>query len=523
MAIDLGEKAQERLKRLRPDDLEQYVDTHTLDLNDLSADPWADYETIAARPQPLEDGDSIKFLIVDVQFLFVTGGVLSLPKVPRAPGFSEFRAQHDVLHTARWDYGVTGGSRDAPDMERLRDKRVAIIGTGATAVQAVPYLARWAKHLYVLQRTPSYTGERAQKETTAEDWAKVTESGKGWQERRQINLDSHWTANPEPAGLVDDGWSHNLGRAGLIGGNGWTVTLETVPQHLQKLLELDTPYAEKLRVRGDEIVKDPKVVEKLMPWYPGWCKRPNFNDDYLQTFNLDNVTLVDTDGKGLKAYTEHGLVVAGGDHAGEELDVDVLVLATGFSVGGSVNPEKRIEASIIGPGGKSLGGVWDAQDGKGPDGERFSTLFGLSRPGFPNLFFCHNSGSATSYNMTSGYDQIAKLLARIVRTAVDQAGGEQTSERLILEPSRSSADKWTDTMVEAASWYTSLMTCTPSYFTSKGAAAVAPPLSPEEQASKARRAVLGKGMNEFKRLTNEYMDRVAEHGLEGWDTREVKA
>ncbi|KXJ85578.1 hypothetical protein Micbo1qcDRAFT_99176, partial [Microdochium bolleyi] len=441
MSAELAEKyAQERLKRLRPDAAEQYTDVRAPDVHDLAADPWVDYETLAARSQPLTDGSSTKFLIVggghsgllyaarlveagfspadvvivdtaggfggtwywnrypglmcdvegycylpmleetgytpkhkysygaeirgqseriaakyglkgmfctkvdsqvwredkgkwqvkmtqslghvrgptkltvDVQFLILTGGVLSVPKVPRAPGFAEFRAKHDIFHTARWNYALTGGSQEVPDMEKLRDKRVAIIGTGATAVQAIPHLAKWAKHLYVVQRTPSYCGPRGQKETTPQDWAEVVASGKGWQQRRFDNLNSHLSADPEPVDLVDDGWSQNQGRAGLIGGAGWAVTPETIPQHVQKLLELDTPHAEKLRARVEETVKDPAVAQKLKAWYPGWCKRPTFNDDYLETFNRDNVTLVDTDGKGIRGYTERGIVVAGGEH-----------------------------------------------------------------------------------------------------------------------------------------------------------------------------------------------------------------
>jgi len=648
MASNLAEKyAQERLKRLRSDGNGQYVNTRSTEINDLSADPWADYEALAAQPQPLKDGGSVRFLIVggghqgicyaarlveagfdpsevvvtdvaggvggtwywnrypglmcdvegycylpfleetdyapkhkysfgaeirgqservvakykfgtmlctqinrqvwredrgrwevtmtqslghvrkptqltvDVQFLIVTGGVLSLQKVPRAPGFPEFRARHDIFHTARWNYAITGGSQEAPDMEKLRDKRVAIIGTGATGVQAIPHLAKWAKHLYVIQRTPSYCGPRGQKETTPEDWAKITESGKGWQERRRMNLDSHLTGNPEPVDLVDDGWSHNGGRAGLIGGSGWKVTPETVPQHVEKLLSIDTPHAEKLRARIDEIVKDPKVAEKLKPWYPGWCKRPTFNDDYLPTFNRDNVTLVDTDGQGIKEYTERGIVVAGGDHAGVELDIDVLVLATGFTVGGTLSPEERVEAPIIGTGGKSLGKVWDAPDSKEPEGERFSTLFGLARPGFPNLFFSHSVGSTASYNLTSPYDQSAKILARVMRTAIDQAG-EQAAQKLVIEANRAAADKWTDLIAGTTAWYAALLTCTPSYFNDEGAAAIAPTPSPEEQAAKARRGAHGEGVNEFKRITNEYMDKLPQKGPEGWDIRELE-
>jgi cation diffusion facilitator CzcD-associated flavoprotein CzcO len=110
-------------------------------------------------------------LTVKAQVVFMCGGILAIPKVPKLPGFAKFRKSHQVFHTSRWDYTITGGSQEQPDMVNLQDKTVAIIGTGATSVQTIPHIAKWARHLYVVQRTPSYCGERGQKETTPEDWA----------------------------------------------------------------------------------------------------------------------------------------------------------------------------------------------------------------------------------------------------------------------------------------------------------------------------------------------------------------
>ncbi|KAJ1323288.1 pentalenolactone D synthase [Microdochium nivale] len=639
MAADLTDKYnQERAKRLRADASSQYVNTRSAGLQDLAADPWADYAALAAQEPPFRDGGSTKVLIVggghagiviaarlvlsgaftgsdivivdtagglggtwywnrypglmcdvegycylplleetgyvpqhkysygaeirgqservakqfgiqamlctkvdsqiwredrgrwevqmtqslghvrgptaltvDAQFLIVTGGVLSLPKVPRAPGFADFRARHAAFHTARWDYGVTGGSQEVPDMEKLRGKRVAIIGTGATGVQAIPHLARWAEHLYVVQRTPSYCGPRGQQETTPESWATVTASGPGWQKRRIDNLNSHLTANPEEVDLVADGWSRNGGRAGLIGGSGWKVTPDTVPDHVRRLLELDTPIAEELRARVSETVKDPAVAEKLKPWYGGWCKRPTFNDDYLETFNRSNVTLVDTDGKGIRAFTERGLVVAGGDHEGAEIEIDVLVLGTGFSTGGEMDPSQRADAPIIGVGGLDLSEAC-------ADDDSFCNLFGVAMPGFPNAFFPH-AGLAASYNMTSAYEAAARVIAHVLRTAETQPDVVDLS-RLVVEADREAADKWSDAVAEKAAWFAALAGCTPSYFNREAAGSVEPPAAPEKQARQARKAPWGAGMLDYQRVTGEYMARTAEK-LEGWETRQA--
>ncbi|XP_014559726.1 hypothetical protein COCVIDRAFT_23964 [Bipolaris victoriae FI3] len=287
-------------------------------------------------------------LTVKAQFLFMAGGSLSIPKMPNVPGFEKFHKHCQVFHTSRWDYSITGGSQEKPDMTKLQDKTVAVIGTGATSVQAIPELAKWAKHLYVIQRTPSYCGERRQKTTTTEEWAKVAD-GPGWQTRRCANLDSQWSANPDPVDLVDDGWSHNPARAGLLGGNGWAVQPDTVNEHIEKLLAIDRPIAEDLRSRVDKVVEDDKVAEKLKPWYPGWCKRPTFNDGYLQSFNRSNVTLLDTDAKGIDSFTERGVVVGG-----QEINVDVLVLGTGFIFSFDRTPSDRHDASFIGRGGRTI-------------------------------------------------------------------------------------------------------------------------------------------------------------------------
>ncbi|USP77312.1 uncharacterized protein yc1106_04586 [Curvularia clavata] len=414
-------------------------------------------------------------LTVKAKYVFIAGGILDTPKVPNVPGFTEFRKNRQVFHTSRWDYTVTGGSQEQPAMTKLQNKTVAIVGTGVTSVQAVPELAKWAKHLYVVQRTPSYCGERAQKPTTAEDWAKVAD-GPGWQARRCANLNSFISAEPEPIDLVNDGWSHNQARAGLIGGNPGPVDLGKPDKHINRLLEMDRPIAEELRARVDKVVKDADVAEKLKPWYPGWCKRPTFNDDYLETFNRSNVTLLDTDGKGIERFTERGVLVGG-----QEIEVDVLVLGTGFLLSTLLTPSDRLGAPILGRGSRNIDDKWLGSD--------TGTLFGIAMHGFPNMFGFFSSGGGGSYNQTSMYDVVASLTAYVVAEASRQSSDP---EKLVIEPSADGEEKWTSEVAKRAAWYSALTICTPSYFTMEGKATTAP-TSPEEAILKAKNASWGGG------------------------------
>ncbi|KAL2285486.1 hypothetical protein FJTKL_08149 [Diaporthe vaccinii] len=146
-------------------------------------------------------------LTVYADFVVGAGGVLSIPKIPKLSGWSEFRAKKHAFHTSRWGYAYTGGSQEKPDMTKLKGKRVSLVVTGATAVQVVPELAKWAEHLYVIQRTPSYRGQRGQAEVTPELWSTVAD-GPGWQHRRRLNFNSYVTNNPEQIDLVNDGRTH---------------------------------------------------------------------------------------------------------------------------------------------------------------------------------------------------------------------------------------------------------------------------------------------------------------------------
>ncbi|KAJ7802488.1 hypothetical protein B0H14DRAFT_3113609 [Mycena olivaceomarginata] len=146
---------------------------------------------------PTEPKKEIK---IKAQYVFLASGILDPPHIPLVPGFEQFKGQH--FHTARWNYDITGGTDTDWTLDKLKDKRVGILGTGATAVQAVPHLAKWAKHLYVFQRTPSYAPP------TPYEWANKIAAAKGWQRARSENFNSYLVNAPIGEDLVNDGWCH---------------------------------------------------------------------------------------------------------------------------------------------------------------------------------------------------------------------------------------------------------------------------------------------------------------------------
>ncbi|KAJ0297983.1 hypothetical protein COL5a_009971 [Colletotrichum fioriniae] len=395
--------------------------------------------------------------VVRTQFLMPAGGLFYSPSAPDAPGLSVFVKNREIFHTARWNYEYTGGSQTQPELVNLKNKRVGIIGTGATAVQAVPELAKWSKHLYVFQRTPSYCGPRKQVETTPESWD-IVAGRPGWQANRMRNLNKFLNDHPEVApvdDLLKDGWSNARTFAGLIGSpRAKDITPENVPQHLQRMLELDAGISTELRKHVEREVDDPELAEKLKAWYPGWCKRPTFHQDYLKSFNRPNVTLVDTDGQGISGYTEKGVLVGKGDLV-KEYEVDVLVLATGFATTTAVDgdPAQVLNMPIRGRNGRDLTEKWQS--------DKFATFMGVATHDFPNLLFFTAKGATSSANTTYPYTVGCRLVAHIAKTACDHASD---INRVEVEVSEEAEQSYTESLKPYAPWYAPVASCTPTYF-----------------------------------------------------------
>ena len=262
-------------------------------------------------------GDDIR-----ARFVVMAPGPLNRPKLPGVPGIKSFKGHS--FHTTRWDYDYTGGDWKNPVLDRLGDKRIGIIGTGATAIQCVPFLAKYAQHLTVFQRTPSYIDDRGNRPTDPE-WARSLQPG--WQNERMLNfhIGINEVFDRKDVDLICDGWSElNRNIQARREAAGWPeLTLEELMAMRE---EEDYRAMERIRRRVDSIVKDKATADILKPWYRFLCKRPCFNDDYLPTFNRPNVTLVDVSAaRGVERVTETGIVANGVEH-----ELDCIIYASGF-------------------------------------------------------------------------------------------------------------------------------------------------------------------------------------------------
>nr|MCS5567039.1 NAD(P)/FAD-dependent oxidoreductase [Pseudomonadales bacterium] len=256
---------------------------------------------------------------INARFVAMANGPLNRPKLPGIPGITDFEGH--TFHTSRWDYAYTGGGPDG-DLDKLHDKRVAVIGTGATAIQSVPFVGETAEQLYVFQRTPSSVDVRGNAPTDSA-WARGLKPG--WHRERMENFNALVSGVPQAEDLVDDGWTDLIGKMLQRFREGADGSGRSVGE-IMEIANFDK--MNEIRDRVDELVEDPAVAESLKPYYQMFCKRPTFNDEYLPTFNRPNVELVDTEGQGVDRITKRGLVVKN-----KEYEVDCIIFATGFEVG----------------------------------------------------------------------------------------------------------------------------------------------------------------------------------------------
>jgi cyclohexanone monooxygenase len=383
-------------------------------------------------------GDALR-----ARFVVLASGPLHRPKLPGIAGIDRFTGH--TFHTSRWDYAYTGGGPDG-GLSGLADKRVAIIGTGATAVQCVPHVGAAAQQLYVFQRTPSSIDVRNNRPTDP-DWVASLEPG--WQQRRMDNFNNLVSGIPEPEDLVADGWTDIIGKFLELFRSGGAVD---GPDGVLDTLELaDFEKMNQIRARVDEIVADPTTAEALKPYYRQFCKRPCFHDEYLDTFNRPNVTLVDTDGRGVERITERGVVVL--DSAGEEVEyeVDCIVYATGFEVG--TDYTRRSGFELHGRGGVTLTERW-------ADGAE--TLHGMHTTGFPNCFIFSLVQSGFSVNFPHMLNEQSKHLAYILSEARDRGA-------TVIEAEPDAEAAWVRTIVDLSQMNQKFLeACTPGYYNNEG-------------------------------------------------------
>ena len=360
------------------------------------------------------------------RYVCMTAGAMQKPKLPGVPGIESYRGH--TFHTTRWDYDYTGGDSTG-GLTGLADKKVAIVGTGATAVQAVPHLGAGAGHLYVVQRTPSAVSPRNNRPTDPAWAASLTH---GWQRERMDNFSTFVAGGDAETDLVNDGWTAIYRLRTLSGG-----VLDEIDDFVKM---------QEIRGRVSDIVRDAATAESLKPWYRALCKRPCFNDDYLETFNRPNVTLLDTDGQGIERVTPTGIVVNG-----TEYDVDCLVFASGFQVGAPF--ATRLGYDVAGRGGRKLS-------------EKFatgiSTLYGMQTNGFPNFFIIALNQVGVSSNFAHVLDVQSRHVSQVIHEA-DRRGARAVDVVVADE------EAWVQTVFESSRANLGFLeSCTPGYYNNEG-------------------------------------------------------
>ena len=266
----------------------------------------------------------------------------------------------------------------------------------------------------MFQRTPSAVDIRDQHETDPARFQDEVANQKGWQRARNLNFAAQFTVSGDhkpTTNLVNDEWTRIEAYCALIGGPGGPMRMEDIPAFIGKLHALDLARQNRVRRRAMDVVRNPEVAKKLQAFYPSWCKRPCFHDDYLATFNRENVTLVDTAGKGVEHIGDDSVVFGA-----KTYPVDVIIFATGFRSPSFGSPADRSNTSIVGRGGASLSEEWISA---GP-----RTLHAVLRAGFPNLFYPGPYQNSATANQTFNLDNNAQHTAYILTTSLARASGK---------------------------------------------------------------------------------------------------
>ena len=403
------------------------------------------------------DGDAARWIIrtdrgdaMRAKFVTIGPGPLHRPKLPGIPGIESFGGH--TFHTSRWDYDYTGGDPGGALMEKLADKRVGIIGTGATAVQCIPHLARAAGELYVFQRTPSSIDVR-NNQPIDPDWFDDLEPG--WQARWLMNFTTLQTGGFADEDLVKDGWTDIAQRirdrivASVGEGN------ELSPETMRRAYEdSDDDKMTEIRARVEAIVRDPATAEALKPWYRQLCKRPCFHDEYLDAYNEPGCHLVDTGGQGVERIDETGVVAAG-----EHYDLDCLIFASGFEVG--TEHARRWGFDVVGRDDLALSEHW-------ADGMR--SLHGIHVRHFPNLFVVGPSqGANLISNIPHNLTEAGKTVAAVIAHA-EEIGADE------VEVTDDAEQAWVELLQGSQMGLLGNADCTPGYYNNEGR-----PLGPRER------------------------------------------
>lgn len=340
---------------------------------------------------------------VTATFVVMAGGVLANSIVPAIPGLEDFGGE--IVHTGSWP----------EDGVELGGKRVGILGTGSSGIQSIPLIAEQTGHLYVFQRTPQFAIPAWNRPIPPEEMEEIKA---GYPELRRRAWETvggvpNELAPHEATSVGPEEREPWLRKTWARGGYGMTAAYP----NLLFDDETNAIVGEWVKDRLRERIEDPELAEKLMPSYPFAAKRLCVDTGYFETFNRDDVTLVDLKERGIEAITEEGVRLSDGSLVA----LDVLVFATGFdAVTGAL-----MRIGPVGRGGLTLREKW---------GERVHAYLGLMVAGFPNLFLVNGPGSPSAlYNMVPAIehhvDWIAEAITYLREHGLQTIEAEPDAER----------------------------------------------------------------------------------------------
>lgn len=327
------------------------------------------------------------------QFLICAVGALSTANVPDIPGIRDFAGE--TYHTGRWPH-------EPVDFE---GKRVAVIGTGSSGIQAIPEIAKEAEHVTVLQRTAQFAFPAGNRPISPEEMAEAREKWEDYKAMMVANAGGFPSDFVSTPALDDTPEEREARYERLWQRGGFKFFLEGYSD-IAVSEEANATMADFVRKKIREIVKDPETADKLMPDHFVMTKRPILENGYFEAYNRDNVTLVDLREDPIERFTKTSVVTASGEHP-----IDILVLATGYdAISGSLlrlNPKGR--------GGVPLKERWQ---------DRFHNYLGLTIKEFPNLFMIHGPGSpGVFYNMPLGAERQMTWIGDLLRHLREQGLG----------------------------------------------------------------------------------------------------
>jgi len=347
------------------------------------------------------------------KYCLMATGCLSVPMSPKLDGIERFKGE--LYRTSSW-----------PDKPvSFEGKRVGLIGTGSSGIQATPRLAAAADHLYVFQRTPNYSIPAHNHELDDEyqhDWKSHYPERRALAKQTRNNTLNAAGEGPgeglswdEREAVFEERWQ--FGGIGFMYGFTDMTSSKVVNDHASDFV----------RRKIDQIVKDPETAAKLKPMhYPIGAKRICVDTDYYKTFNRENVTLLDVKADPIETVTEAGVKLASG-----EIEVDILILATGFDA--MTGALTRINP--VGRGGQTLTERWE-------DGPK--TYLGMAIDGFPNMFIVTGPGSPSVFtNMVTSVEQNVDWVADCMNRL--ETEGVQT-----IEATTEAVDDWTVKVGELA-------------------------------------------------------------------------